>query len=201
MAVVTKLKQIPAYFSSYLIHDGGLAIRPKAMRAVHQRVYSQGLAVSGRPGELGELVASTHFRGLKYQDKSVLPRVCSLPCAASLFRGRRRDRLASLELRDGSYLLDRISVFSITGDWIEGSKLRSLLRCALEDILLKPIRCNGILEGLRACLGLSCDPKRCNIEQSSSRADQLIYTAKRQPSGRWPPGTTDSSTFDEQSVM
>ncbi|KUI72115.1 Conidial yellow pigment biosynthesis polyketide synthase [Cytospora mali] len=139
-----------------------------------------GLAVSGPPSSLDELVSSTHFHGLKHKAKAVYApyHAPHLYSEADI-----DDILTPLELDDESQPLTRIRVMSSTGNWIEGTSFRDLMRGALEDILLQPIRWNGILEGLRARLGRSWDPKKCKVELFGSRADQLIYSALKQPTG------------------
>ncbi|KAF7546534.1 hypothetical protein G7Z17_g8371 [Cylindrodendrum hubeiense] len=139
-----------------------------------------GLAVSGPPSSLDELVSSVHFQGLKHKAKAVYApyHAPHLYSAADI-----EDILTPIELNSGSQPLAKIPVMSSTGDWIEGADFKDLLRVALEHILLHPIRWNGILDGVRDRLGRSWETKKCKVELFGSRADQLIYTALKQPSG------------------
>ncbi|KAI0123643.1 polyketide synthase [Xylariales sp. AK1849] len=139
-----------------------------------------GLAVSGPPSSLDELVLSVHFQELKHKAKAVYApyHAPHLYSAADI-----EDILAPLELDSGPQTLTKIPVMSSTGDWIEGTNFKDLLTVALENILLQPIRWNGILEGVRARIGSSWKTKKCKVELFGSRADQLIYTALKQPTG------------------
>ncbi|KAI1412620.1 polyketide synthase [Hypoxylon sp. FL1857] len=144
-------------------------------------VYTpSGLAVSGPPNSLDELVSSAHFKELKHKAKAVYApyHAPHLYSAADI-----EDILAPLELDDEFEAPTKIPVLSSTGDWIEGTNLKDLLTVALENILLQPIRWNDILEGVRVHMGRSGETKKCKVELFGSRADQLIYKALNQPTG------------------
>ncbi|KAK3902976.1 conidial yellow pigment biosynthesis polyketide synthase [Staphylotrichum tortipilum] len=140
-----------------------------------------GLAVSGPPSSLDELVSSAHFKGLKHKAKAVYA-----PYHAPHLYSREdiEEILAALELDTGVGPLAKvpaIPVMSSTGDWIRGTNFKGLLEAALEHILLQPISWNKILEGVRARLGRSWETKKYKIESFGSQADQLIYMALKQP--------------------
>ncbi|KAK2614402.1 hypothetical protein N8I77_001234 [Diaporthe amygdali] len=137
-----------------------------------------GLAVSGPPSSLDELVSSAHFQGLKHKAKAVFA-----PYHAPHLYSRSDidEILMPLGLKERPQPSAKIPVISSSGAWVEETKFEDLLRASLEDILLQPIRWNNILESVKARLGPSWDPKTCKVELFGSRADQLIYTALRQP--------------------
>lgn len=142
-----------------------------------------GLAVSGPPSSLDELVSSTHFVGLKYKAKAV-----HAPYhAPHLYSGADIDDiLAQVQPDTDSQSVVKIPVMSSTGELFKDTSFTELLRAALEHILLKPIRWNGILDGLRARVGDCFDSKAFKIEQFGSRADQLIYLGLKKVNGLRP---------------
>ncbi|KAI1142789.1 polyketide synthase [Hypoxylon sp. FL0543] len=144
-------------------------------------VYTpSGLAVSGPPNSLDELVSSVHFQELKHKAKAVYapyhaPHLYSAVDIENI--------LAPLELSGESQTPAKIPMLSSTGAWMEGTNLEDLLTVALENILLQPIRWNDILEGVRVRMGRLGETKKCKVELFGSRADQLIYKALNQPTG------------------
>ncbi|KAI1452580.1 polyketide synthase [Annulohypoxylon moriforme] len=144
-------------------------------------VYAPGgLAVSGPPSSLDKLVSSVHFQELRHKAKAVYApyHAPHLYSAADI-----EEILTSLDVDDELETPTKIPVLSSTGDWIDGSNFRDLLTVALENILLKPIRWNAILEGVRARMGRLGETRKCNVELFGSRADQLIYKALDQTTG------------------
>ena len=73
----------------------------------------------------------------------------------------------------------QIPVFSSTGSTVTGGSFQTLLRAAIEQILLQPIRWDAILEELQASLR-ELAPKTFDILPIGTRADQIIYTALKQ---------------------
>ena len=62
---------------------------------------------------------------------------------------------------------------------MEGGNFESLLKAAIEQILLQPIRWRSVLEQLQICIQ-ELGPKTFSIAPIGTRTDQLIYTALKQ---------------------
>ena len=77
----------------------------------------------------------------------------------------------------------RIPLFSSTGPTVEGGHFETLLKAAVEQTLLQPIRWNDVLEQLQTCLH-GAGSKTFSIAPIGTKADQLIYTALKQTSLR-----------------
>lgn len=75
----------------------------------------------------------------------------------------------------------QIPVFSSTGSTIESGNFETLLRAAIGQILLQPVRWNGILEELQICLS-KAGSKNLDIISFGSKADQFICAALKQTS-------------------
>ena len=73
----------------------------------------------------------------------------------------------------------QIPVFSSTGSTVTGGSFQTLLRAAIEQILLQPIRWDAILEELQTSLR-ELAPKTFDILPIGTRAGQIIYTALKQ---------------------
>ncbi|KAK3390615.1 conidial yellow pigment biosynthesis polyketide synthase [Podospora didyma] len=158
-----------------------------------------GLAVSGPPSSLDELVSSAHFQGLKFKAKAVYApyHAPHLHSGADI-----EEILAPLALEKSTEICRKIPIMSSTGDWIEGSSFKDILVIALEHILLHPIRWNGILDEVRARLGDSWERNACKVEVFGSQADQLIYMVLRrhsQQSAASRPGQGKSETSSSSS--
>ena len=78
---------------------------------------------------------------------------------------------------------NQIPVFSSTGSTVEGGNFETLLRAAVGQILLRPIRWSDILEEVQICLQ-KLAPRTFSITPIGTKADQLIYTALKQTSLR-----------------
>ncbi|KAI5927308.1 beta-ketoacyl synthase [Camillea tinctor] len=76
-----------------------------------------------------------------------------------------------------------IPVFSSTGKALGGGNFKSLLKAAIGQILLQPIRWNDVLEELQSCLQTE-QPKTFTVVPIGTKADQLINTALKQTSLR-----------------
>lgn len=91
--------------------------------------------------------------------------------------------IASLIPHSAHAYPNQIPVFSSTGSTVEGGNFETLLRAAVGQILLQPIRWSGILEELQTCLQ-NQGSKTFSVTSIGTRADQLIYTALKQTSLR-----------------
>ncbi|KAI0003486.1 ketoacyl-synt-domain-containing protein [Xylariaceae sp. FL0662B] len=78
---------------------------------------------------------------------------------------------------------NHIPVFSSTGRTVENGSFGELLKAAVRQILLQPIRWNDILEELQVYLQRE-QPKTFSIAPIATKADHLIYTALKQTSLR-----------------
>ena len=78
---------------------------------------------------------------------------------------------------------NQIPVFSSTGSTVEGGNFETLLKAAVGQILLRPIRWSSILEELQACIQ-ELAPRTFSVTPLGTKADQLIYTALKQTSLR-----------------
>lgn len=74
-----------------------------------------------------------------------------------------------------------IPVFSSFGSTAEDGSFGTLLKAAVGQILLRPIRWTGILEQLQICLQ-KVGPEAFTVTPIGTKADQLIYTALKQTS-------------------
>ncbi|KAI1378966.1 ketoacyl-synt-domain-containing protein [Hypoxylon crocopeplum] len=87
--------------------------------------------------------------------------------------------VGSLSLTSTSSRPNKIPVFSSTGRGLESGNFEALLKAAVGQILLQPIRWNGVLEELQECLERD-QPKTFTVAPIGTKADQLIYTALKQ---------------------
>ena len=78
---------------------------------------------------------------------------------------------------------NRIPLFSSTGSTVKGGNFETLLRAAVGQILIRPIRWSGILEELQSCLQ-ELGPRTFSVIPIGTKADRLIYTALKQTSLR-----------------
>ncbi|KAI8631121.1 polyketide synthase [Xylariaceae sp. FL1651] len=147
-------------------------------------VYTpNGLAVSGPPSSLQELISSAHFQGLRHKAKPIFApyHAPHLYSAADL-----EEIMASFEMTSWAETRAQIPVMSSNGQWMQGTNFKDMLTKALKNILLQPIDWGCILDGLRVSIGQSGENTNYKIESFGSRADQLIHTALKLPvaSGR-----------------
>ncbi|RYP04526.1 hypothetical protein DL764_004388 [Monosporascus ibericus] len=139
-----------------------------------------GITVSGPPRSLDLLIRSENLRntGLK-----------SIPVygpyhAPHLYSPDDIDEIiGSLSPRSTGSRLNHIPVFSSTGRAVGNGNFETLLKAAVRQILLQPIRWNDILEELQACLQRE-QPKTFSVGPIGTKADQLIYTVLKQTSLR-----------------
>lgn len=78
---------------------------------------------------------------------------------------------------------NQIPVLSSAGPSVEGGNFESLLKDAVGQILLRPIRWSDILEEVQSSLH-KCGSGRFSIVPIGTKADQLIHTALKQTSLR-----------------
>ena len=78
---------------------------------------------------------------------------------------------------------NRLPVLSSTGATVEGGNFNTLLKAAVGQILLRPIRWGDVLEGLQIHLQRA-GSKTFSIVPIGTKADQLIYTGLKQTSLR-----------------
>ncbi|RYP79317.1 hypothetical protein DL770_006722 [Monosporascus sp. CRB-9-2] len=139
-----------------------------------------GITVSGPPRSLDLLIRSENLRstGLK-----------SIPIygpyhAPHLYSPDDIDEIVgSLSPRSTDSHLNHIPVFSSTGRAVVNGSFETLLKAAVGEILLQPIRWNDILQELQACLQRE-QPKAFSVRPIGTKADQLIYTVLKQTSLR-----------------
>ena len=94
-----------------------------------------------------------------------------------------QDIVGSLIPRSADANINQIPVLSSTGAIVDGGNFETLLKAAVDQILLQPIRWNGVLEELQGVLR-DVAPETFSVVPLGSKADQLIYTALKQTSLR-----------------
>ena len=141
------------------------------------------MTVSGPPSSLAQLTSSGSLKDLGCKSIQLegiygpyhAPHLYSQDDVAEI--------VGSLASRSVTVHPIQIPLFSSTGGTVEGSNFETLLKAAVEQILLQPIRWNDVLENLQTCLhGL--ESKKFIVVPIGTKADQLIYTALKQTSLR-----------------
>ncbi|KAI1506778.1 ketoacyl-synt-domain-containing protein, partial [Biscogniauxia marginata] len=153
---------------------------PLSARPYVSAYAPNGITVSGPPRSLDLLAreGSLHSAGSK-----------SIPIygpyhAPHLYSPDDVDELVeSLSPRSTYSRPNHIPVFSSTGRTVETGSFETLLKAAVGQILLQPIRWNDVLEELQECLQSEL-PKTFKVAPIGTKADQLIYTALKQTSLR-----------------
>lgn len=135
-----------------------------------------GLTVSGPPGSLAQLTTSTSFKDLRFQSMQIFAPYHA-PHLHS--QGDVDEIVGSLIPCGADAHLNQIPVFSGTGSTVEGGDFRALLKAAVGQILLQPIRWGSFLEELQTCLK-KLGSRSFSIIPIGTKADQLIYTALKQ---------------------
>ena len=159
--------------------------------------------MSGPPRSLAQLASSGSFEDLGF--KSIeLDGIYGPYHAFHLYsEGDIEEIVGSLIPRSADTRLNQIPLVSSTGPTEDGSNFEMLLKSAVRQILLHPIRWNSILEELQTTVE-NAGFKSFNVVPIGSRADQLIYTALKQtplhtmlssPSGRSRPSRIEDASF------
>ncbi|KAB8801877.1 hypothetical protein FH972_026699 [Carpinus fangiana] len=159
-----------------------------------------GITVSGPPQALAQLVKSDIFKDLRYKSIPIYgpyhaPHLYSEVDVRSI--------VGNLASTGQTARSQKIPLFSSTGAVVEGRDFATLLKAAVEQGLLQPIRWSSVLDDLQTCLK-DLAPKSFNVVPIGTNADQLIYTRLKQTSFRTlvpppqPPGkhaSTEPSSF------
>ena len=137
-----------------------------------------GVTVSGPPRSLAQLSGSASFQNLKSQKIQI-----DAPYhAPHLYTQEDVNEIVGNTIPLGVRARpSHIPVFSGAGSAVESTNFETLLKAAVGQILLQPIRWNNILEELQTCLQ-DAAPKSFSVVAIGTKADQLIYTALRQTS-------------------
>ena len=149
---------------------------PLTSRPYISAYTANGLTVSGPPHSLAQLTTSTSFKDLRFQNIQIYapyhaPHLHSQGDVDGIIEG--------LTSRIGDAHLNHIPVFSSLGNTVENGDFKTLLKAAVEQILLQPIRWGSVLEELQTCLQ-KLAPRSFSIDPIGTKADQLIYTALKQ---------------------
>ena len=152
-----------------------------------------GVTVSGPPCSLARLTGSGGLKGFR-----------SIPIhgpyhAPHLFSSEDvQDIVESLPSSGVSARSSRIPIISGTGTTTSTGDFITLLKHAVDHILLLPIRWGSILEEIQICLSRK-ETERFSIVPIGTTADQLIYTALKQTSLRTlvPSPSPEVTTSDE----
>ncbi|KAI1480090.1 ketoacyl-synt-domain-containing protein [Daldinia eschscholtzii] len=153
---------------------------PLSARPYVSAYAPNGITVSGPPRSLDLLTRSgtLHHSGLKGI------KIFGPYHAPHLYSSEDVDEIVeSLSSSGNNSRPSYIPVFSSTGKAEESSSFETLLKSAVSQILLQPIRWNDILEELQVCLRRE-QPESFSIIPIGTKADQLIYTALKQTSLR-----------------
>ena len=138
------------------------------------------ITASGPPHSLSQL---SDFVSLKQLKSSSIPIDAPYHAPHLYSQDDVDDILENTISHSASSCPSRIAVFSSTGSTKEDGDFATLMRAAVEQILLQPIRWHDILDELRKCL-LELAPETFKMTPIGTRADQLVYTALRQTSLR-----------------
>lgn len=136
--------------------------------------------MSGPPRSLAQLTSSRSFKNFRFQSIQIYgpyhaPHLYSQDDVNEI--------VGSLIPHSADARPNQIPVFSSTGATVEGGNFETLLKAAVGQILLRPIRWNGVLEELQICLQKS-GSKTFSVTPIGTKADQLIYTALKHMSLR-----------------
>ncbi|KAH8585531.1 hypothetical protein B0O99DRAFT_154018 [Bisporella sp. PMI_857] len=139
-----------------------------------------GITVSGPPGSLVQLTSSGNFNNFRL--KSIPIPIYGPYHAPHLYsQDDVEEIVGSLTPSSADPRPNRIPVFSGTGAKTENGNFETLLKDAVGQILLQPIRWSSVLEGLESCLKKS-GPKSFSVSPIGTKADQMIYIALKQTS-------------------
>ena len=142
------------------------------------------ITLSGPSRQLLEITSSTRFRELNLKTFP-LDGIYGPYHAPHLYSDNDVDDIVggALEHHQADAYPNQFPVLSSAGPSVEGGNFRSLLKNAVEQILLRPIRWGDILEQLQLCLQKS-GSETFSVESIGTKADQLIHTALKQTSLR-----------------
>ncbi|MCJ1381693.1 fusarubin cluster-polyketide synthase [Xylographa soralifera] len=137
-----------------------------------------GITVSGPPHSLAQISNSSSFKHLKSQTIQI-----DAPYhAPHLYSQDDVDEIVGSLIPHGTHAYpNRIPLFSSTGATVGGGNFKTLLKAAVAQILLRPIRWSRILDELQICLQ-ELGPRTFSVTPIGTKADQLIYTALKQTS-------------------
>ncbi|KAI0017593.1 ketoacyl-synt-domain-containing protein [Xylariomycetidae sp. FL0641] len=148
---------------------------PVSARPYVSAYAPNGVTVSGPPHSL-ELLAQSGV--LRSGAKNI--QIFAPYHAPHLYSPEDIDEIVGgLELRDATPRPSNTTVFSSTGDTVKTGDFVTLLKAAVGQILLQPIRWNAVLEELQACL-TEGKPNDFSVIPIATKADTLIYTALKQ---------------------
>ena len=139
-----------------------------------------GITISGPPHALAQLTSSGSFKDLVFKSIQIhgpfhAPHLYSQDDVENI--------VGSLDLRNAGARPNQIPLFSSIGATAEGGDFETLLKDAVEQILLRPILWSDILERLQICLR-GASPKTFSVTPIGTNADRIIYTALKQTSLR-----------------
>ena len=136
--------------------------------------------MSGPPRSLNQLTKSRNFINLGFKSIQIYgpyhaPHIYSQNDVEEI--------VGSLTLRSADAGASQIPVFSSTEPTVEGGNFQTLLKAAVGQILLKPIRWSVILEELQTYLH-KVGFKTFSVAPIGTKADQIVYMALKQTSLR-----------------
>ena len=154
-------------------------ILPLTSRPYISAYMPNGVTISGPPRSLSELVSTETFKGLGF--KSVQLQGIYGPYHAPHLYSHYdvTDVVESLVPRSADTRATKIPFLSGAGSIVEGDDFGTLLKNAVEHILLQPIRWNDVLRQLEEHLH-GAGSKHLSVIPIATQADQLIYTALKQ---------------------
>ena len=137
--------------------------------------------MSGPPSSLAQLSSSPYCKDLKFKSIPIYgpyhsPHLSFEDDVEDIVRGLNLDQAVAT-------FPNQIPVFSSTGATAEGGNFETLLKAAVRQILLQPIRWTDVLGELKICIQ-QVDPRTFSVVPIGTTADQLIYTALKQTSLR-----------------
>ena len=157
--------------------------KPLTSRPYISAYTPNSITLSGPPRSLKEITDSTKFKevGLK---SFHIEGINGPYHAPHLYSSDDVEDIVAdvLDHRTRSYP-NQVPVLSSAGPSVEGGNFESLLKDAVEQILLRPIRWSDILEEVQSCLH-KCASKSFSIVPIATKADQLMHTALKQTSLR-----------------
>ena len=142
-----------------------------------------GITLSGPPRSLAQLTNSQSFKDLGFKTFQIDGIYGPYHASHLYSQGDVEEIVDSLPSRIADPRPNRISILSSTGVLVEGGNFQTLLKAAVREILLQPIRWSGILDTLQACLQRA-GSKTFSVTPIATKADQLIYTALKKTSLR-----------------
>ena len=141
------------------------------------------ITLSGPPRSLNEIKDSTKFKDLGLKVFHIdgingpyhAPHLYSSDDVEDVVRG-------ALDIHVSAHS-KQVPVLSSAGPSLEGGNFESLLKDAVGQILLRPIRWSDILEELQLCLQ-ECGSQTFSVVPIGTKADQVIHAALKQTSLR-----------------